>query len=116
KWENANRRSTRHFLRNSLDRFLPLSYEKAPSDLNDVTAWYHEILLRKPPRPFNGQATVILSETLNRRNESMRWQKLIRGGIDLRITEGDHVTALRENIDVTIGIISACLRESICHR
>ena len=74
-------------------------------------AWvdYQRTLLRYRPRPYPGKLSLLLSEQYAGRKVGRSWDRLVRHGVEVHRTHGDHDSYIRAHARTTAGILAACL-------
>ena len=60
-------------------------------------------------QPYEGKITLVIDETSHAASGTLGWEKLHRGGLDVHVLPGDHISYIREHRTA----VAAKLRELI---
>ena len=97
-----------------LSRLMPLTEERRRANhIQMVEHQYSKVLARYQPAPYEGRVTLVTNEELWDLYGDMGWGEFARGGLDVRVVPGDHVTRLLENSAEAAGILRECIDEAL---
>jgi amino acid adenylation domain-containing protein len=77
-----------------------------------IRATYARARYRYQPSHYPGTLTLLLSEDLARLGQSLGWEEVVGGGIEVHRLRGNHVTYMRRYVDSTAETLRACLERA----
>ena len=101
----------RYILERTTRRNRPRGNGSTPSplDCRKQLTDYPRVLLSHVIQPYEGKITLVIDETSHAASGTLGWEKLHRGGLDVHVLPGDHISYIREHRTA----VAAKLRELI---
>ena len=109
---------TRYFFDKLRKSWLVLQLEPRPPKneqgipsyhLQKVRHGYSLHLLRYRPRPYDGRVTLLINEDDYEVGNMLGWAKLAKGGIELHVLPGHHLSYIRQHAQRTAEQLRSCV-------
>jgi amino acid adenylation domain-containing protein len=81
--------------------------------ITQARACYGWTLRGHRPQPYTGPIQLLVSEAYYRRDPTLGWDTLARGGVHLHQVPGNHETYIREHVEMTAQTLKACLDSAL---
>jgi thioesterase domain-containing protein len=64
------------------------------------------------PKPYHGRVDLLATDGTCRRDRTLGWGALVRGGLEIHRVPGDHDSYIREHVEITAAKLRECLESA----